>query len=302
MSHKKILAAFFLAVLPLAAFSKTKTTVKDTLSIDFRLNTKSDDGKNRLNWANSSQKIKDKYDAVSTASVSHSTGELFSVIHGTNPKTLLAPKGLRSLLLFAVSSPDFLQKDDFQITRQDDGKIKITFTHRNVNYLILSDEKGNLDVDKSFFIKQNLEQKQDSTRINTDEKDEHGFNEKNSQKDSSSLENQDDKNGTKDSTQNQLSDSTRMDTDGHGLDEENSPENQDDKNELQDSTRINADGTDENESPQIQEDDENALPEGFLADKSDEKSRYFGKFKVSLKNDVLTLKGKIKLLEISETE
>lgn len=268
MNHKKFLAASFLIFFSLAAFAKTKTTVKNTVSIDFRLNTKSDDGKNHLNWSTSSTKIKDKYDVVSGASVSHSTGELFSVIHGTNPKTLLAPKGLRSLLLFAVSSPDFLQKDELQITKQDDGKIKITFTHRNVNYLILSDKKERLDLEKSFFIKQNLEQKQDST-------------------------------------QEQLTDSKQMNTDEkdvHGLDEENlpqdssSPENQDDKNELTDPTLMNADEKNENEVP------EENLPEGFLADNSEEKTKYSGKLKLGLKNEVLTIKGKIRLLEITEVE
>lgn len=250
MNHKKILVASFLALFSLAAFAKTKTTVKDTVSIDFRLNTKSDDGKNHLNWANASSKFKDKYDAVSGASVSHSTGELFSVIHGTNPKTLLAPKGLRSLLLFAVSSPDFLQKDNLQIEKQDDGKIKITFTHRNVNYLILSDEKGNIDIDKSFFIKQN--QVADSTQ------------------DSSSPENQ-------------------------------NPENHENISESE-NLSVNSVDSVRNSENQNPEDEKNAVPDGFEADKSEEKSKYSGKLKLGLKNDVLTLKGKIRLLEISETE
>lgn len=271
MNQKKIFAAVFLIFFSLAAFSKTKTTVKDIFSIDFRLNTKSDDGKNHLNWTTSSKKIKDKYDSVSGASVSHSTGELFSVIHGTNPKTLLAPKGLRSLLLFAVSSQDFLQKDNFQVARKNDGKIKITFTHRNVDYLILSDEKGSLDLEKSFFIKQNLEKKQDSK-------------------------------------QEQLADSKLMNTDekdGHELDEENlpknssSPVNQDDKNELPDSAQVNADEKNEDRLVEDGVSEEN-LPEGFLKDKSDEKSKYSGRLKLTLKNDVLLIKGKLKLAEITE--
>lgn len=46
--------------------------------------------------------------------------------------------------------------------------------------------------------------------------------------------------------------------------------------------------------------DEENLPEGFEADIATEKSKYSGKLKLTLKNDVLTIKGKIRLFEITE--
>ena len=142
--------------------AQKKTTVKDSLKIDFRFNTKFQDKKNYLKWKTSSKKVKDSYDAVSGASVSHSTGELLTLFRDGNSKNLLAPKGLRSLLLFAVSNPECLESDNFTAEKGDNGKIKISFTHRKIGYFIQTDEKGKLDLENGFFIKKPQEEKQNT--------------------------------------------------------------------------------------------------------------------------------------------
>lgn len=142
--------------------TQKKSAVKETLKIDFRLNTKTKDKKNYLKWKTSSKKVKDSYDAVSGASVSHSTGELLAVFRDGNSKNLLAPKGLRAILLFAVSNPEYLESDNFIAEKGSDGKIKISFTHRKTGYFIQTDEKGKLDLENGFFIANTNEEEQNT--------------------------------------------------------------------------------------------------------------------------------------------
>lgn len=167
--HKRFcrIFIFFLILSPYAIQSfasdqenKTLPTIKkteiDTLKISFRLNTKKQDKKNYLKWKNSSKKISDSYDALSGASVSHSTGGLLSIFRDEKTKNYLAPKGLRHLLLFAVSKPEHLESDNFSAEKSDDGKIKISFTHRKNKYFIQTGEKGILNTENGFFISEIL--------------------------------------------------------------------------------------------------------------------------------------------------
>lgn len=142
--------------------TQNKSAVKETLKIDFRFNTKTKDKKNYLKWKASSKKVKDSYDAVSGASVSHSTGELLTLFRDGNSKNLLAPKGLRAILLFAVSNPEYLESDNFIAEKGSDGKIKISFTHRKIGYFIQTDEKGKLDLENGFFIANTNEENQNT--------------------------------------------------------------------------------------------------------------------------------------------
>ncbi|WP_191014544.1 hypothetical protein [Treponema zioleckii] len=124
-----------------------------TLSIDFQLNTNANaKTKNHLNWtlkstANTTTTVtttKDFFDAVSSASKKHSTKELREVYIDSKSKKQAMPKGLYTLLLFAVSSPEFLQNDDLKISSQG-KKLTIQFIHRGIAYKISTNEKGYFD-------------------------------------------------------------------------------------------------------------------------------------------------------------
>lgn len=197
---KKIIKAFifFLIFMPIGfqAFAlnqedeeknsvqqEKKAEVKDTLKIDFRFNTKVQDKKNHLKWKNSSKKIKDSYDALSGASVSHSTGELLAIFRDGNSKNFLAPKGLRQLFLFAVSNPKHLESDNFMAEKDNTGKIKISFTHRKTGYFIQTDEKGWLNLENGFFIKKPLAEN-NAAEVTEDLKNDFGHGEKASIKNS----------------------------------------------------------------------------------------------------------------------
>ncbi len=251
MSLKKIIPICLLVFFPFFTSAKEKISVKDTLSINFRLNTKSDDGKNFLKWSTSSKKISDKYDAVSGASLSHSTGGLFETVYDTssNPKKLLAPKGLRALLLFAVSSPEFLKSDNLQTFIEENGKTTVTFTHRGADYFIQTDEKGKLDVEKSFFII-NQENGGNSEKEKTEQK----------------------------KAEAEISDEK--------------PEQEDSELEKLDEKSDEGSGLNKN--------DEKSETETSGQEKLNEKSKYKGTLRLKLENDILTIKGKLKLVELTE--
>lgn len=260
-------------------FSKTttKTTVKDKISVDFRLNFKNDDGKNHLKWENSSKKIEDKYDAVSGASVSHSTGELLTLFRNGNSQNFLAPKGLRSLLLFAVSSPDFLQKDNLEIQQESDGKITIKFNHRKNKYFIQTDKKGKLDLEKSFFI---LVPEKENKNLAENQNPEQNQN----------------------LAKNQDEDSSQTNADENQISENNQDENQNPKNENLENQNENSNQIEEKNENSEAEKENPILDESFKPDKTEKEPKYIGKLKVSLKKDILTIKGKIKLIEIVEED
>lgn len=248
MIFKKILLALTAGIFILPFASAEKKTVKDTFSVSFRLNTAIDDGKNSLVWSTSSKKIKDSYDALSGASVMHSTGELFTVIHGseTKSKDLLLPKGLRALLLFACSSPEFLSSDNLEV-KEENNRIKITFTHRNVKYFILSDEKHYLDAQKSFFT---LTEEAEESKENAQPSD------------------------------------VKQDI----PEESTEPEEE-----------ISA-APPEDEDSQTKEDPlvVQIQNQGYGQEKANAKSAYSGKLKAILKNNVLTVKGRLYLIENTE--
>ena len=128
-----------------------KEVKKDFLSLDLYLDTKKANKKNHLNWKTSSEKYNDSFDAVSSASKVHSTKNLREATMDSGKKNMQIPKGLRSLCLFAVSSPETLSKDNFLAT-QKGKKITITFEHRGFSYKIESNEKGEIQVPESFSI------------------------------------------------------------------------------------------------------------------------------------------------------
>ncbi len=66
----------------------------------------------------------------------------------------ILPKGLYSLLLFASSNPSYISSDNLTITqdKSNSKKLAIRFSHRGNDYKIMTDEKGFITMDKSFFI------------------------------------------------------------------------------------------------------------------------------------------------------
>ena len=101
---------------------------------------------NYFRWKDSSgDSAKDSLDAITGASKSASTKRFDSIMYA-NPgdKNNLFPQSLRNLFLYAVTSQDFMDKDDFLI-ESDQGKITIQFRHRGSAYKIVTDEKGLLN-------------------------------------------------------------------------------------------------------------------------------------------------------------
>ena len=155
---------FLLLTQPILAFGKkdktdsepkkeqTEEIKKDFLKIDLFLDTKNPNQKNHFYWQTSSVSYKDSFDALSGASKVHSTQNLRESTLDKTTKSLQIPKGLYALCLFAIASPDSLQKDDFQIENEG-KKLTITFSHRGNEYKIESDENGIIKVPDGFFIK-----------------------------------------------------------------------------------------------------------------------------------------------------
>ena len=147
-----ILASLIL-ILPCHASGISKWWAEITspkLSIDFSLRISEGhpaaSEENYFRWKDSSgDSAKDSLDAISGASKSASTKRFDSIMY-TNPgdKNNLFPQSLRNLFLYAVTSQDFMDKDDFLI-ESDQGKIKIQFRHRGSAYKIVTDEKGLLN-------------------------------------------------------------------------------------------------------------------------------------------------------------
>ncbi|MEE3313487.1 MAG: hypothetical protein VZR56_04935 [Treponema sp.] len=120
------------------------------LSIDFSLRISEGhpvaSEENYFRWKDSSgDSAKDSLDAITGASKSASTKRFDSIMYA-NPgdKNNLFPQSLRNLFLYAVTSQDFMDKDDFLI-ESDQGKITIQFRHRGSAYKIVTDEKGLLN-------------------------------------------------------------------------------------------------------------------------------------------------------------
>ncbi|WP_407424954.1 hypothetical protein [Treponema sp.] len=136
----------------LTLFEAASNEKKDNyIKIDFRLNTKNPDSKNYFNWKTSSTNLKDSFDAVSGASLYHSTKEFRTVSYDKSGKNILTPQGLKGLLLYAVSSYETLKKDNLSIESKG-RQLKISFNHRGNFYKIITDENGVMNIPESFFI------------------------------------------------------------------------------------------------------------------------------------------------------
>ena len=151
MNARFLLTALLCASLAVTATAATKDLPKVTLA--FRYNTQADDGKNYVRWESDGTKKRDRFDATTGASTARATQALSGIV--TSGKTKLAPKGLRALLLFAVSAADAADTDALTIT-QDGRRLTIQFVHRGVAYRIESDKRGRLDVATAFSFAENV--------------------------------------------------------------------------------------------------------------------------------------------------
>lgn len=163
----------FLTSVFISGFGYSATTTgknkTEYVKIDFRLNTRAPDKKNYFHWKNTTSTYKDSFDAVSGASAKHSTKEFRAISFDTTGKIKQAPKGLRSLFLFAVSPFTLLENDNFTV-QADKKKITITFSHRGIDYKIETDEKGLLDVQTAFFIAEPGETKPEAEKKESEAK------------------------------------------------------------------------------------------------------------------------------------
>ncbi len=114
----------------------------------------------RISWKTSENQQTDYFDAYSGASIKHSTKALKGIMFKKDEKYL--PKGLFALLSFAFSDPQSIQSDKLTITRneKDSRQLEITFTHRGIDYKIVTDKKGYVSPQEGFFIRQNQNENQ----------------------------------------------------------------------------------------------------------------------------------------------
>ncbi len=119
------------------------------VTIDYRFNALKDDAKNYYNWSANGKNIKDGFDAKSGASKSKSTTEFNAVRFDTTGKAKAIPAGLRSLVLYPVANRATADNDAFTVTAEG-KKLVIRFVHRGTAYRITTDDKGVIDLSKSF--------------------------------------------------------------------------------------------------------------------------------------------------------
>lgn len=104
-----------------------------------------------FNWVYDDVETNDSFDVVSGASVAQSTaGFNVAFLDSTQTSKFTLPIGLRSLVLYPVSSEALIANDDFAITGAD-GNFVITFVHRADAYQITA-TNGKMDLATSFKI------------------------------------------------------------------------------------------------------------------------------------------------------
>ncbi len=137
-----------------------KTKIK--LSYTFYLDSIEDDcqgSKNSFVWSltslEKSNKVKDKFDAVTGASTKNSSRD-FAQACRNSAKKRIVPAGLYSLMLYAVSKPSLAKKDLFTL-KESGKKLTISFTHRKRSFMIESNDKGIIDLSSSFKILEKTE-------------------------------------------------------------------------------------------------------------------------------------------------
>jgi hypothetical protein len=165
MKNKKIWIAIALIAFVVVAgsYAQQAAAAFAKVTVDFQLNTKAEDVKNKFNWTADSLKVVDKFDpkktatqdgvTVTGASVAASTTQFDKVrLDATGKKTL--PTAVRGLFLYAVSSYKTLQDDKLEVIlvnpdpKAKDNTLVIRYFHRGVAYYIKTDKTGTIDIEK----------------------------------------------------------------------------------------------------------------------------------------------------------
>lgn len=147
---KKILSIFMLsATLLVLGGAYAAADASMDVRIDYRFNTVKEDYKyNYFNWrVGKNPIVKDKFDAVSGASLKGST-KAFNSVRYSGPaeeKKAAMPSGLRALFLFAIADWKMAEANDLQITNEA-GVITVRFIRKTSAYEIKTDKKGNFDL------------------------------------------------------------------------------------------------------------------------------------------------------------
>lgn len=138
---KMILTSFVMLFCALGVFAQKVT-------IDYRLNVLSDDGKDYLNWSIDSDSISDGFDATTGASKSQSTKKL-NALRYDQDKNKIGPNGLRNILLFALVSPE--TKSEYGLNVSCDGKKITMYGCRKGKVVYMeTNQKGEIDLADSF--------------------------------------------------------------------------------------------------------------------------------------------------------
>jgi hypothetical protein len=123
------------------------------LSIDYRFNPSSPDGKNYLSYKSAIRYIvadKDSFDAASGASRQKSTS-LFAPIQTDIMGRATISAGFRGILLFPVA-PDSIRIEDKLHVYKEGSVITMEYVHRGVAYRIRTDKNGNIGFPRGSYV------------------------------------------------------------------------------------------------------------------------------------------------------
>ena len=136
----------FIAVMSIVFLSCVNA--KDVLYIDYKFNvSKQSYETNYFNWSFGNKKIKDRYDAVSQASIGHSTAEFNSVRYAgaASDKKLTLPAALRGLFLYSIADWSLVEGDALHV-EESNGVITVRYAHHGKAYELVTDKKGRFNV------------------------------------------------------------------------------------------------------------------------------------------------------------
>lgn len=109
--------------------------------------------KSFFSWMSNGKTTKDFFDATSGASKKHSLKEFNNVIKKNGRNCF--PKSVQNLLLFAVSSPEYLTEDALSFSKTE-KTITIQFIHRGNAYKIVTEPDGSIDFTSGCFVHKNI--------------------------------------------------------------------------------------------------------------------------------------------------
>lgn len=147
----------------LALFFLSSCAKEDALVIDYKMNVASPAYEaNYFNWSFEGEKVEDKYDAVSQASLKGSTAKFNSVRYAgaIAEKKLTMPQALRGLFLYAIADWSLVEGDALHV-EESNGVITVRYAHHGKAYELVTDNNGNFDVLKDAKIATNFADKND---------------------------------------------------------------------------------------------------------------------------------------------